>query len=203
DSRQDEDAVSSYRRAIELNPRYGDAILNLAAALDRLEKHEEALDWSQCATAMLPANPIAHFNLANVLRALGQLDDANAAFQAAIALDPNFADAHWNHACCRLLAGDFAIGWQEYEWREQAGAVPLDRYPQPHWKGERLDGQTILVHAEQGIGDEILFAGCLRKLIAHAGRCVFVCEPRLEKLFARSFPRATVHGFARRKDRSG
>jgi tetratricopeptide (TPR) repeat protein/ADP-heptose:LPS heptosyltransferase len=203
DSGQDPEAVACYRRAFEINPQYGDAALNLAAVLDRLEQYEAALAWAQRAAELLPTNPIAHFNLANVRRALGKLDAASAAIQAAIGLDPNFANAHWNHACCRLLAGDFAMGWQAYEWRERAGVVPLDRYPQPRWQGESLEGQTILVHAEQGIGDEILFASCLPDLIARAGRCVVVCEPRLEKLFARSFPRATVHGFARRRDRAG
>jgi tetratricopeptide (TPR) repeat protein/ADP-heptose:LPS heptosyltransferase len=203
DSGQDADAIAHYRRAFENNPQYGDAALNLAAALDRLEQYEAALEWAQRAADLLPTNPITHFNLANVQRALGKLDAASTAIQAAIALDPNFANAHWNHACCRLLAGDFATGWTEYEWRERAGVVPLDRYPQPRWQGESLEGQTILVHAEQGIGDEILFASCLSDVIARAGRCVVVCEPRLEKLFARSFPRATVHGFARRQDRTG
>ena len=126
-----------------------------------------------------------------------------AAFQEAICLDPSFANAHWNDACCRLLAGDFARGWPEYEWREAAGEVQLDRYPQPRWRGESLAGATILVHAEQGIGDEILFASCLPEMIARSGQCVVVCEPRLEKLFARSFPEAAVHGIVHRKDRAG
>jgi tetratricopeptide (TPR) repeat protein/ADP-heptose:LPS heptosyltransferase len=203
DSRRDAEAVAAYRRAIDILPNYGDAALNLAAALDRLERHDEALDWAKRATELMPNSPIAHFNLANVWRALGQLDAASAEFQAAIALKPSFANAHWNLACCRLLAGDFATGWREYGWRERAGAVAVDRYPQSRWQGESLKNQTILVHSEQGIGDEILFASCLPDLIERAGRCVVVCEPRLEKLFARSFPQASIHGFARRKDGAG
>jgi tetratricopeptide (TPR) repeat protein len=203
DSRREEEAVAHYRRAIEIHPNYGDACLNLAAGLDRLERPEAALPWAERAAELLPQNPIARFNLGNVRRALGKLAEASAAFDSAIRLDPSFANAHWNQACCRLLAGDFAAGWQEYEWRERAGEVALDVYPQPHWQGEPLDGQTILVHAEQGIGDEILFASCLPDLLARAGHCVVVCEPRLEKLFARSFPQASVHGIARRRDRVG
>ena len=203
DSRREEEAVAHYRRAIEIHPNYGDACLNLAVALDRLEQPEAALPWAERAAELLPQNPIVHFNLGNIRRALGKLDEASAAFDSAIRLDPSFANAHWNQACCRLLAGDFAAGWREYEWRERAGEVTLDVYPQPRWQGEPLDGQTILVHAEQGIGDEILFASCLPDLIARAGQCIVVCEPRLEKLFARSFPQASVHGIARRRDRAG
>ena len=76
-------------------------------------------------------------------------------------------------------------------------------YPQPRWNGESLAGRTILVHGEQGIGDEILFGSCLPDLIDRAGHCVVVCDPRLEPLFKRSFPQATVHGYARRQDRVG
>jgi tetratricopeptide (TPR) repeat protein len=203
DSRREDEAVAHYRRAIEIDPHYGDACLNLAAALDRLEQFEAALPWACRAAELLPNNPIAHFNLGNVWRQLGNLEEASAEFRSAIGLDPSFASAHWNDACCRLLAGDFATGWREYEWREKAGEVSLDHYPQPLWNGESLERQTILVHSEQGIGDEILFASCFPDLIAWAGHCILVCEPRLEKLFARSFPLATVHGIARRKDRIG
>jgi tetratricopeptide (TPR) repeat protein len=203
DSRREEEAVAHYRRAAEIHPNYGDACLNLAAALDRLEQPEAALPIAERAAELLPQNPIAHFNLGNIRRALGKLADASAAFDSAIRLDPSFANVHWNQACCRLLAGDFAAGWREYEWRERACEVTLDTYPQPRWQGEPLEGQTILVHSEQGIGDEILFASCLPDLMARAGHCVVVCEPRLEKLFARSFPRASVHGIARRRDRAG
>lgn len=203
ESQREEEAVAHYFRAVEAYPSYGDACLNLAAALDRLERPEEAQPWARRTAELLPTDPIAHFNLGNITRALGDLDRASAAFETAIALDPSFANAHWNLACCRLLAGDFARGWSEYEWRERAGEVVIDDYAQPRWQGEPLDGRTILVHAEQGIGDEILFASCIPDLIARSGRSIVVCEPRLEKLFARSFPEAIIRGFLRRKDRTG
>ncbi len=203
DSQREDEAVAHYLRAIEAYPTYGDACLNLGASLDRLERPEEALPWAQRAAELLPANPIAHFNLGNITRALGDLERASKAFETAIALDPSFANAHWNLACARLLAGEFARGWSENEWRERAGEVVIDDYPQPRWQGEPLAGRTILVHAEQGIGDEILFASCIPDLIARGGRTIVVCEPRLERLFARSFPEAIVRGFLRRKDRRG
>ncbi len=203
DSQRQEEAVVEYHRALEIDPAYADACLNLAAALDHLERYEEALPLAERAVALAPKSAWALFNLGNVRRAVGMVGLASAAFDAAIKLDPEFAAAHWNQACCRLLAGDFARGWPEYEWRGPAGEVAIDRYPQPRWHGESLAGQTILVHPEQGIGDEILFSSCLPDLIERAGRCVLICDPRLERLFARSFPRASVHGIARRKDRAG
>ncbi|HEY2147428.1 MAG TPA: hypothetical protein VGH32_05795, partial [Pirellulales bacterium] len=167
------------------------------------DRPEEALPWAGRAAELLPVQSIAHFNLGNIRRAVGDLEPASAAFETAIGLDPSFTNAHWNLACCRLLAGEFAPGWSEYEWRGRAGEVVIDEYPQPRWHGEPLVGRTILVHAEQGIGDEILFASCIPDLIARGGRTIVVCEPRLERLFARSFPEAIVRGFLRRKDRRG
>lgn len=203
DSHREQEAVVEYKRALAIDPGYGDACMNLAAALDRLEQPEEAEPFAERAVELRPGDARAWFNLGNVRRALAKLAAASDAFDTAIRLDPTFANAHWNQACCRLLAADFTRGWPEYEWRERAGEVVLDHYPQPRWQGESLEGQTILVHAEQGIGDEILFASCLPELLERAGHCVLVCDPRFEQLFARSFPQATVYGLARRKDRAG
>ncbi len=197
------EATECFHQAVQLNPKYGDAWLNLGATLDRLEQYEAALPPAERAAALLPDNKFAHFNLGNVLRALGRLDEASAAFQRALQIDHDFASAHWNQACCRLLAGDFATGWKEYEWRAAAGEVQIDSYPYPRWMGQPLDGRTILVHAEQGIGDEILFASCLPDLIARAGQVIVVCDPRLAPLLGRSFPQAIVQGVARRVDLRG
>ncbi len=203
DCRRLQEATVELRRAAELNPRDAGVCLNLGAVLGQLDQFEAALPWCRRAVELAPADAIAQFNLGNIARSLGMLDEAAAALHEAVRLAPDFAEAHWNAAFCYLLAGDFNRGWREHEWRVAAGEVALDKYPYPRWSGEPLDGRTILVHAEQGIGDEILFASCLADLIHRAGQCVVVCEPRLEPLFRRSFPKAIVHGFARRQDRQG
>ncbi len=203
DCRRLDDAAQELRRAIELNPGDAGACLNLGAVLGQLDQPEAAIDFCRRAVELAPDDAIAHFNRGNIARSLGMLDEATAAMETAIRLAPDFAAAHWNCGYCYLLAGDFARGWREHEWRERASEVSLDRYPQPRWNGESLAGRTILVHGEQGIGDEILFGSCLPDLIQRAGHCVIVCDPRLEPLFKRSFPRATVHGFSRRQDRQG
>jgi tetratricopeptide (TPR) repeat protein len=203
DGRRFDEAVVEFRRAIELNPNGAGACLNLGAVLGQLDQPEAAIAWCRRAVELAPNDPIAQFNRGNVARSLGLLDEATAALEMALRLAPDFAAAHWNCGYCYLLAGDFARGWREHEWRASAGEVALDNYPQPRWTGESLEGRTILVHGEQGIGDEILFGSCLPELILRAGHCAIVCDPRLAPLFERSFPQATVHGFARRQDRQG
>ena len=193
-------AVSEYLRAIDIWPDYQEAHLNAGALLDRLDRHAEALESCQSAVRLKDDCAIAWFNLGNVHRSLARFDQALAAFDRAIAIEPKFAQAHWNRGCCHLLLGNLGQGWEDYRWRGPAGEVVLDAYPQPLWRGEDLRGKTLLVHAEQGLGDEILFATCLPELIVQAERCVVVCEPRLQPLLARSLPAAQVLGYTRRKD---
>ena len=203
DCRRLNEAALELAWAAELNPGNAEACLNLGAVLGQLDSPEQAIRWCRRAVELAPDDAVARFNLGAIARSLGSLDEATAALEKAVRLAPDFAAAHWNLGYCYLLAGDFRLGWPEHEWRVPAGEVAIDRYPQPRWNGQSLAGRTILVHSEQGIGDEILFASCLGDVIESARHCVLVCEPRLEPLFRRSFPKATVHGFARRQDRQG
>src|SRR5687768_318330 len=195
-------ALTHFCRAAELKPDYQDAVVNVGTVLHRLDRPEEARVWFERALTLDPRCSITHYNLGNIWQGLGKLDEAKRCFDRAIELVPGFAKAHWNKSLCHLLAGEFADGWREFAWRQKAGEVTIDHYPQPRWQGGSSAQKTILVHAEQGLGDEILFSTCLPDLIEHAGRVIVVCEARLAPLFARSFPRARIHGHARRKDRA-
>lgn len=195
-----EEALPEFLRAVQIAPHFQAAVVNIGAVLERLERIEEALPWCQRALELDPNCHIAHYNLGNVLRELGQFAEADRLFARSIELCPDSAKAHWNRAYCHLVQGRYREGWQEYEWREQAGEVTIDRYTQPRWDGSSLAGKTLLVHGEQGLGDEILFASCVPDVISQAARVILVCDPRLEPLFARSFPQAVVYGWQRLKD---
>jgi tetratricopeptide (TPR) repeat protein/ADP-heptose:LPS heptosyltransferase len=196
------EALDHFRRAIELRPDDQVAAINIGAVLHRLDQLAEAQRWFERALSLDPSCPIARYNLGNIHHATGRLDEAKRWYTAALEVEPQLAKAHWNKGLCHLLDGEFALGWDGFAWRTAAGEVKIDNYPQPRWRGEPLAGKTILLHAEQGIGDEILFATCLPDVIARSGRCMVVCEPRLAALFARSFPTATFIPYARRKDQS-
>ncbi len=197
-----ETSLAHFRRAAELKPDYQDAVVNAGTLLDRLGRSEEARQWFKRAIDLDPKCAIARFNLGNTHRTDGRLRDAIACFEQAIAISPKFAKAHWNKALCHLLGGQWADGWREFAWRERAGEVAFDKYTQPRWQGESLAGKTILFHAEQGIGDEILFASCLGDALEQARQCIVVCDRRLQAIFSRSFPKAAVYGHARLKDRT-
>jgi hypothetical protein len=97
----------------------------------------------------------------------------------------------------RLACADFARGWDDYEGRYESDETPRRGLPFPEWDGGGFAGRAVLAYAEQGLGDEIMFANCLPDLVAEARRVVIECDPRLAPLFARSFPAATVFGAAR------
>jgi hypothetical protein len=121
-----------------------------------------------------------------------------ACYEKALALDSGAVQAHLNRANLWLLLGNYERGWPEYEWRTRIDelAAAYQRFPMPRWDGSSLAGRTLLVHAEQGLGDEIMYASCLPEVIAQARHCVIECDDKLVSIFARSFPQATVRATA-------
>ena len=196
------EAVTHLQRAATFNPPSVEVLVNLTALLEKTDRLEEALSYGRQATMLHPRHPVVHYNLANVLQSLGRLDDAIAEYSKAIEIDPEFALAYTNRGCCHLLQGNDGDGWPDYEWRLRTPQVQLVPFPQPRWHGQPLPQGTLLVHGEQGIGDEILFASCLPEVVTKVGKCVFVCDPRLSTLMARSFPAITVVGHSRQSSNS-
>src|SRR5207244_10859271 len=122
----------------------------------------------------------AQHNLGTVFQERGDLAAAAGAYDVALRLDPHYAKAHWNRALVWLAQGNLAQGWPAYEWRlQQAPSLLSLGFPLPRWDGSSLQGRTILVWGEQGVGDELLFASCVPDLLTQAGHVVLACDPRL------------------------
>ncbi|MEX1223224.1 MAG: tetratricopeptide repeat protein, partial [Pirellulales bacterium] len=187
-------------RASELDPSLQPAFLNAGAILEDWQRFDEALPWQETAVRLNPKCPNARYNLGNCRMKMGDAAGAIGDYDEAIRLDPDYTRSYWNRANANLLLGDFAAGFADFDYRYKCGEVEIDRYPQPRWRGEPLAGKSIVLHAEQGIGDEILFASCFTEVIEQADRAAIVCEPRLAPLFQRSFPAARVFGISRRRD---
>jgi tetratricopeptide (TPR) repeat protein len=154
---QPEQAIAAYQAAHRQNPRLPDLDNSLALSLREANRLDEAVSHLDAVVRRQPGDTQARNNLAGVLRELGRLDAAEAMYRAAIRQSPDDALLHENLAIVLLLAGKLAEGWTESEWRWRGRPALAMGFNQPRWEGEPLDGRTLLVHAEQGIGSNIQF----------------------------------------------
>ena len=151
-----------------------------------VDRHDDAIAACERALARNSAHVTAWNNLGLALTGCNRLPEAIAALRKAISLRPDFGEAHWNLALALLAYGDFAEGWREYHWRRSlpqlAGGATIPATPL--WKGEDIAGKTLLLVAEQGLGDTLLFAR-FAATIASRGARVLVQAPRqLTRLIA-------------------
>ncbi len=195
------EAAQAYYQVVLTDPRAVATWINLTSLNVDLDLWRQGEYCARRALECDPKSTAALINLGEVLRRRSKIEGTIACLEEALRINPESPLAHWNLSLAVLARGDFERGWAHYEWRERANQVSLDPYPQPRWNGEPLTNQRLLVHAEQGLGDEILFASCYDDLLRLGGHCVLACDPRLVPIFRRSFPAATVIGFQRRKDR--
>ena len=207
-------AAVFFKRSIALGPGFGPAYSNLGASYRQLGRIEQAEKVLKKAVEIGASRPIrskddirsasdALANLGAVYYSKGEYEKSERALDEALIIDPTSALAHWNRGLVRLGRGAWAEGWGDYDWgykaNERKEVQHIGRYQE--WCGEKLDGKTILVWGEQGIGDEIIFSSCLPALARDAGRVIYDCHPRLAAIFTRSFPEVEIVG--RRKDLSG
>ena len=153
------EAASSYRRALALKPDFAEVLANLGAVQSDLGELDEALACVDRAIALKPDHADAHANRGIVLSHLNRVADAVVSCDRALALQPDSADYARNRAHLALLTGDFAAGWRHLErrWQARGFTSPDRQFAQPLWRGEPLDGRSLLLHAEQGYGDTIQF----------------------------------------------
>jgi Flp pilus assembly protein TadD len=188
------EASQEILRGLELRPDHAISYDYLGSIYKVWGRFEQALACLDKALALNPRSYSAHNNRGAILEELGRFDEALADYQQAAELVPSDPVARWNQAFLFLRQGVLDRGWEAHELRlHKEGQVSI-RFPFPEWDGSSLEGKTVLVYAEQGLGDEIMFASCIPDLIARAGHCIIECAPRLATLFARSFPQATVVG---------
>jgi Flp pilus assembly protein TadD len=175
-------ADASYRRAIACKEPSAEAFCNLGAICRSRGELDEAVSLYRRVLELKPEFAEAWCNLGIVLRELGQLDEAGGAFRRALAISPKMAAAHFNAGLLCLLRGDFQTGWQQHEYRWASTQRGTARsFPQPLWLGQfPLHGKTILVHAEQGLGDTIQFTRYLSLLKDEGAQVVFEVQPALK-----------------------
>jgi tetratricopeptide (TPR) repeat protein len=173
-----------YERALKIR-QPGYLYANYGALLRKSHDFEPARKVYRKGLVIDPANGGAYYNLANLHKEVGDLDLAVRTYQRALTIDPKRASTHWNYSLTLLAAGDLGKGFKEYEWRWNYDGFPSRRrnFKQPQWNGEPLAGRTLLVHAEQGIGDHLQFARFIPTLSNLDGRVIVECHEPLMRLF--------------------
>src|SRR5208282_2184815 len=121
--------------------------------------------------------------LGALLAAAGKLKEAVASYDQALRLRPDLTDAHLNRAQAWLVLDDFEQGWPEYEWRWRYMTMPP--YAQPRWDGGDLAGKTVLLYAEQGLGDTLQFIRYAPLVQERGATVVVACPAPLVRLLAR------------------
>ena len=110
-----------------------------------------------------------------------------ASYDRALAIRKDYADAHYNRSLSLLIAGDYARGFEQYEWRSRRSGMPPHRRElcTPLWLGQyAISGKTILLHAEQGLGDTIQFVRYVLLLARAGAKVVVEAQPELAGLLA-------------------
>ena len=170
--------------AIEADPTLAQAHLNHANVLARMGRHAEALPSMDEAIRLSPHYPAAHSTRGLILKMVGRYEDAAAAFETALAQAPDSPFALANRGELRLLQGDLAHGWPDYERRflTHWQAPP---HVAPSWTGAPSPGARIAVFADQGLGDHINFVRFLPSLVAADLDVTFVCRRKMQRVFAK------------------
>ncbi|KAA3623786.1 MAG: hypothetical protein DWQ08_11100 [Proteobacteria bacterium] len=194
-----EDAADDFTRWVACAPLDNNALVMAGRFHKALGNTRRAAELGVRAAERNTADPEAAKLAAESLENLRRFDEAEHYYERASTLAPDDPIVPWLRAMRQLASGRFDRGWRGYDKRRSAFGWRTASYPfeYPNWRGEDLSGKSILVHGEQGFGDEIMFSSILPEIIAEAGQVVVAASPALAKLFARSFPDADIRPFDR------
>lgn len=179
-----EAALEVFRRALTLNRNSAKTVACLGRLFERKGDLVSAADAFRDAVKLDPTLLAAYVDLGFVLYGLGEFAEASECLQHVLKLQPDSAEAAANLALIHLVQGEFSIGWQEYEARWKIGGGDKRRFAEPQWRGEPLQGERILLHAEQGLGDTIQFVRYAPLVAALGGTVLLEVQPALHGLLA-------------------
>jgi tetratricopeptide (TPR) repeat protein len=188
-----EEALAAFDAALSLNPNQPAAQYNRGVALVKLGRYADAVVANNRAIAAVPEHAGAWLNRGKALVQLNRLDEAIASYDKAIARRKDYADAHFNAAMALLTRGDYRRGFEEYEWRWRRTGMPAQKSRGRLWLGEYPPARkTILLHAEQGLGDTIQFARYAPSVAAAGATIVLEVQPELKAVMTGLTGVATV-----------
>jgi Tfp pilus assembly protein PilF len=186
--RELDEAIAVHRRALTLAPDHPGVLSDLGSALVLRNDFDEGMTLLRRAIEVAPEWPIAHVNLGIALARAHHTDEALACFYRAQTLDPRFDYARFCESNVHLMRGDLARGYALYDAHR---AVYPHRHRDRRWDGTPLDGRTILLYAQHGLGDTLQFVRYVSRVAAMGGRVLLQVQPQLMP-FLREQPGAAM-----------
>ena len=179
-----DEAIALSRRGLALGPHHAETHYCLGLALLAKGDLEEGVAKLRRVVELRPANAMAHFSLGRALIALGEHRSAIAHLSTAQSRDPKLHQAQFALGVALLSEGRFSDGWRHYEARlshpEHIARIRL--LSRPRWQGQEFKGKTLLLHAEQGLGDSIQMLRYLPMAAALGGDILLELQPELIRL---------------------
>jgi tetratricopeptide (TPR) repeat protein len=191
-----EEALASCDHAIALKPENAEPHANRGLILHAMKRLEEALASCDRAIKRKPDFAEAHFICGHVLHELKRPEEAISSYQRTIQIEPDHKNANGHLSHTLLLLGRFERGWKQYEWRKKLDE-PMGKasFSQPVWSGEEpIDGATVFVHAEQGLGDTLQFCRYAKRVQARGAMVIFSVQRPLVRLLKSLDPGLEIVG---------
>ena len=182
-----EEALAENQRAYAVDPRDSDTCNNIGDVLQLLDRHEEALRWFDRAIALRPGYMLAINNKAFLLGQMHRFDEAFAIYEGLQRDGINTPVTDWNLSLLHMMTGNFEAGWRgrEARWKAPVLAVAYPNFEQKMWLGEgSIEGKTVLIHADEGLGDSIQFARYVPEVAARGARVILVVAQPIQSLLA-------------------
>jgi Tfp pilus assembly protein PilF len=189
-------AYQLFRRALQENPNNHAIWTSLGRAAHELDMPVEALNCFMKSAEIKPDYAMAYSNASATLVQLSDWDGAEKASKMALECSPKDLNAQLNLAHCYLAKGMWKEGWAE--WKKSLSSKFRKEWTygdEVRWDGR--PNKRLVIYGEQGLGDEIFYSSCVQDAISVSRKVWIDCDPKLEGLFRRSFPKAEVHGTRR------
>jgi tetratricopeptide (TPR) repeat protein len=186
-----EEALAHFRLCAELDAKHAadkaTTFNNIGNVLQSLGRCEEALQWLDRALEVRSDFVGALSNKAIALGQATRFDEAFAAYDRVKAIDPNHAVSNWNAALLYMLTGNFEAGWagREARWNIPSLSAGYRKFTEPMWLGkENIEGKTVLIAADEGLGDAIQFARYVPEVAARGACVILVVQDALCSLLS-------------------
>lgn len=172
------DGILNHQRALDYDDESVGHHCNLGACYQDIGRYDLALSYYQKALALDDTVPQVHMNIGHIHKWEKRYPEALEAYRKTVDCGPEYVDGRLSLAFMLLRSGQLEEGWKEYEWRWKSDQLPVRGLKIPTWNDENLNGKSILVYGEQGLGDIIQFSRYVRVLAKFYPETKIIIEGR-------------------------